>query len=153
MTGVQTCALPIYHDAAADAVNRIEWVRRQLYDLVDVLESQGDAPDLVAGAGELDASLIEVEEELIQLRSTGTGQDGVRWPAKIAEKLSRLFGSSGTADFRPTDQQGEVQVLLRSQLIDARAALDRVLDDELAAFNQLLRERGLNPLISDGDGE
>ncbi len=141
------------HDAAADAINRVEWVRRQLYDLVAVLESQGDAPDLVEGAQDLDASLIAIEEDLTQLRSTGTGQDGVRYPAKVAERLSSLFGGIGTADFRPTDQQGDVHVLLREALMNARADLDRVFDEELAAFNRLLGERGLNPLISDGDTE
>ena len=140
-------------DATADAINRIEWVRRQLYDLVDVLESQGDAADLVEGAEELDASLSAIEEELTQLRTTGTGQDGVRYPAKLAEKLSRLSGGIGTADFRPTDQQEEVHVLLRETLMNVRADLDRVLEDELTALNRRLRERGLNPLISDGDRE
>ena len=141
------------HADAAEAVNRIEWVRRQLYDLVDVLESQGDATDLVAEAETLDASLIALEEELIQLRTTGTGQDGVRYPAKIVEKLARLSGGVGTADFQPTDQQGEVATLLRDQLLRVRAGLDDLLDDELTAFNQLLRARGLNPLISDGEDQ
>ena len=138
--------------STADAVNRIEWVRRQLYDLVDVLESQGDAADLIESAGELDASLIAVEEELTQLRTTGTGQDGVRWPAKIDAKLRHLANGVGTADFRPTDQQREVQALLRTMLLDARADLDSVIAGGLADFNELLRVRGLNPLISDGDG-
>ncbi len=137
------------YDAAADAINRIEWVRRQLYDLVDVLDSQGGADDLIEGAGELDASLIAIESELTQLQTTGTGQDGVRYPAKIVEKLRHLAGGVGTADFRPTDQQGEVHVLLRELLMESRDQLDALLAGELAAFNQLLRDRGLNPLISD----
>jgi photosystem II stability/assembly factor-like uncharacterized protein len=137
------------YDAAADAINRVEWVRRQLYDLVDVLEDQGGADDLVAGASALDASLIEVEEVLIQLRNTGTGQDGVRYPAQVVGRLRHLAGGVGTADFGPTDQHGEVHTLLRAVLTDARADLDTILDGELAALNQLLRDRGLNPLISD----
>jgi photosystem II stability/assembly factor-like uncharacterized protein len=139
------------YDAAADALNRLEWVRRQLYDLVDVLESQGGAEDLVEGAGTLDESLIAIEEELIQLRTTGTGQDGVRYPAKVVGKLRHLSNGVGTADFRPTDQHGEVHVILRNILMDARADLDALLAGDVAAFNQLLRDRGLNPLISDSD--
>jgi hypothetical protein len=136
-------------DATADAVNRIEWLRRQLYDLVDVLESQGGSEDLVNGAGALDQSLITIEEELIQLRNTGTGQDGVRYPAKVAGKLRHLGNGTGTADFQPTDQQGEVQVLIRVILMNARGELDALLESDLATFNRLLVERGLNPLISD----
>jgi hypothetical protein len=137
------------YDAAADAINRIEWVRRQLYDLVDVLEDQGNATDLIEGTADLDASLIEIEEELIQLRSTGTGQDGVRYPAKVTGQLRHLANGVGTADFVPTDQQGEVQVLLRNVLTNARTNLETVLSEDLAAFNRLLAERGLNPLISE----
>ena len=136
-------------DATADAVNRIEWLRRQLYDLVDVLESQGGSEDLVNGAGALDQSLITIEEELIQLRNTWTGQDGVRYPAKVAGKLRHLGNGTGTADFQPTDQQGEVQVLIRVILMNARGELDALLESDLATFNRLLVERGLNPLISD----
>ena len=136
-------------DGAADAINRIEWVRRQLYDLVDVLEDQGGADDLITGADDLDVNLIEIEDDLTQLRSTGTGQDGVRYPARIAEKLRHLSNGVGSADFRPTDQHGEVKVLLHGSLLDARSRLDTLLQDELAALNQLLRDRGLNPLISD----
>jgi photosystem II stability/assembly factor-like uncharacterized protein len=137
------------YDAAVDAINRIEWVRRQLYDLVDVLEDQGNATDLIEGTADLDASLIEIEEELIQLRSTGTGQDGVRYPAKVTGQLRHLANGVGTADFVPTDQQGEVQVLLRNVLTNARTNLETVLSEDLAAFNRLLAERGLNPLISE----
>ena len=140
------------YDAAADAINRIEWVRRQLYDLVDVLESQGGAEDLIEGAGQLDLSLIEIEEELIQLRTTGTGQDGVRYPAKVMGKLRHLAGGVGTADFAPTDQQREVHVILREILMNARTELEALLSGEVTDFNQLLRDRGLNPLISDNDG-
>lgn len=140
------------YNATAEAINRIELVRRQLYDYVDVLETQDDAEDLIARASQLDTALIVVEEELTQLRTTGTGQDGVRWPAKIDSKLRHLSNGVGTADFRPTDQQREVHALLRSMLTEARARLDEVVAGELAEFNQLLRSRGLNPLISDGDG-
>jgi hypothetical protein len=137
------------YDAAADAINRIEWVRRQLYDLVDVLEDQGSSADLVEGAGALDESLIAIESQLIQLRSTGTGQDGVRYPSKVVGQLRHLANGVGTADFRPADQQGEVQVLLRDHLMNAREELETTLSEDLAAFNRLLAERGLNPLISE----
>jgi photosystem II stability/assembly factor-like uncharacterized protein len=135
-------------ERTAQAVNRIEWLRRQLYDLMDVLESQGDADDLVEAAGALDEELIAVEEELIQLRITGTGQDGVRWPAKVVGKLGHLQGGMASADFPPTDQQREVRGVLLAIIQQAEADLERILEGDLADFNRLLAERGLNPLIS-----
>ncbi len=58
------------YESAAEAVNRIEWLRRQLLDLSEVLEGQGNADDLVSGANELGAALISVEEEIMQIRLT-----------------------------------------------------------------------------------
>jgi hypothetical protein len=138
------------HDRAAKAVNGIEWVRRQLQDLVAVLSDQGDAGDLVQAAHDLESRFIAVEEELTQLRTTGTGQDGVRYPSKVVEKLSHLAGGVGTADFRPTDQQGEVNAVLLQMLEHAEQGLSALLQSDLAQFNRTLRDRGLNPLISDG---
>ena len=137
------------YDAAADAINRIEWLRRQLYDLVDVLQDQGSAADLIESAGNLDDALITIEEDLMQLRTTGTGQDGVRYPAKVLGKLRHLSNSVNSADFSPTDQHGEVHLVLREILMNARAQLDDLVEDGLANFNRILTERGLNPLISE----
>ncbi|MGH7501739.1 MAG: WD40/YVTN/BNR-like repeat-containing protein [Longimicrobiales bacterium] len=137
------------HDLAADAINRIEWVRRQLYDLEPILEEQSGADGLLQADRALMTSLIEVEEQLVQLRTTGTGQDGVRWPARISERLRYLAGNVATADFRPTDQQGEVHAVLKQQLETARTAVDRVLNDELTAFNRMLQERNLPGIITE----
>ncbi len=78
------------YDEAADAINWIEWIRRQLYDLRAVMEERDDAGTVLEGIAGLDEKLIAVEEELIQLRTTGTGQDGVRYPAKVIGKLEAL---------------------------------------------------------------
>ena len=73
----------------------------------------------------------------------------MRYPSKVVGQLRHLANGVGTADFRPADQQGEVQVLLRDHLMNAREELETTLSEDLAAFNRLLAERGLNPLISE----
>ena len=138
------------YDEAADAINRIEWIRRQLYDLQAVMEERDDADEVLQGVGDLDAKLIAVEEELIQLRTTGTGQDGVRYPAKVIGKLGHLANGARSADFRPTDQQREVQEVLREILRDARAELEAIIATDLAAFNRLLEGLGAGRVITDG---
>ena len=65
-------------DSAAALVNRVESVRRQLLDTRDLLSARGDNDEIVEAAEALDAALIEVEQGLFQMRSTGTGQDGIR---------------------------------------------------------------------------
>jgi hypothetical protein len=138
------------HDLAADAINRIELVRRQLDDLSNVLEERSDAVEVLEACEVLVRRLIEVEEPLIQLRLTGTGQDGVRWPAKISERLRYLAQNVGTADFPPNVQQGEVHAVLKEQLEAARAAVDSVLSTDLPAFNRMLERRSLPGVITDG---
>jgi hypothetical protein len=140
------------HDSAAAAVNRIEWVRRQLADLSEILRDQGNADELLRTGRDVASKLIGVEEQLIQLRLTGTGQDGVRWPARVTEQLRYLIGNVGTSDFRPTDQDGEVHTVLKGQLDAARRSLDAILSTDLPAFNRLLQQRNLPVVIMDGGG-
>jgi hypothetical protein len=60
---------------------------------------------------------------------------------------------TSVGDFPPTDQDAEVQALLRAIIIDARSDLDEFTRSELADFNRALQERGLNPVIGgDSDG-
>jgi len=137
------------YDVAAGLVNRIEWVRRQIYDLRAVLEDQGGAEEILTAAEELDVKLIAIEEELIRLTTTGTGQDGVRYPTKLVGRLRYLAGTVATNDFRPTDQQGEVHTVLRERLRQHRLVVERLLDEDLLRFNQMLQQRNLSPVITD----
>ena len=141
------------YDAAAEAINQIEWIRRQLYDLTAVMEEREDAGEAIAAAQALDTRLIEVEEELVQLRTTGTGQDGVRYPAKVIGKLGHLANGVSSADFPPTDQQGEVHQVLKEILRDAQGDLQAILSTDLEAFNRLLDRLGAGRVITeDGAG-
>ncbi|MEZ4416037.1 MAG: sialidase [Gemmatimonadota bacterium] len=135
-------------NSTAEAINQIEWLRRQIYDVSAVLADQGNAEALLQTGRELDAKLIGVEEILVQLRTTNTGQDGVRYPAKLIEKLGHLSGGVGTADFRPTDQQREVHQVLKEMLREAQQGLAALVSGDLAAFNQMLQQRGAR-IISD----
>ncbi len=137
-------------ELAAASVSRIEWVRRQLYDAIDILEDRGDSEDLVETAGAIDAALVVIEDELIQLQVTGTGQDQVRYPGKALERLNYLMGGVTTADFRPTDQHVEVQAILRATANEVKEDLDSLLERELSEFNDVLTERGVSLLIGPG---
>jgi len=130
-------------DSVVSLIDRIESVRRQVLDTRDVLERQGGHDDLVEAAGELDRSLIAVEEGLFQMRATGQGQDGIRYPSRLYERLSYLFNTTAVADFRPTDQQGEVHIVLKERLANVAAALSAVMSDDVEAFNRMLQALGL----------
>ncbi|WP_419859603.1 VPS10 domain-containing protein [Candidatus Palauibacter sp.] len=123
----------------ADLVNRMESLRRQIHDLRPVLEEAGDAEDVLEAGEALDAALIEVESELVQLKNTGP--DGARWPSMIAGRLSYLQGAVATADFPPTDQHAEVARLLSDRIDEVEVRLQTVLAGELAEFNRMLQAR------------
>jgi hypothetical protein len=135
-------------NAAAAMVNQIELIRRQLYDLQAVLEEQEATDEIVEAAAELDDNLLAVEEQLYQVRLTGTGQDGVRWPTKLIGRIAYLAGAVATADFPPTDQHREVHQILKQRLMSYRAELDTVLQTELAAFNRMLQDRNMGRVIA-----
>jgi photosystem II stability/assembly factor-like uncharacterized protein len=130
----------------AAMTNRIEWMRRQLADLRPVLES-AKAADLVAAGDSLASELRVVEGELIQLKLTGTGQDDVRWPARLAGRVAYLAGEVASNDYPPTDQAGEVQKILEQRIESVSQELQAVLTGSLQAFNQELSQRGLGGIV------
>ena len=139
------------YEVVVGMVNRLEWVRRQLYDLNRVLEDRGDAPEILEAAAELDEKLIAAEGNLIRLLTTGTGQDGVRWAPKLVEEIRYLAGAVATGDFAPTDQAHDVQVILNQKVMRYRAEVDELLRTDVAGFNRMLRDRNMPPVISDLD--
>ncbi|MDE2806298.1 MAG: sialidase [Gemmatimonadota bacterium] len=130
-------------EATGELINRVEWVRRQLLDVRAVLEDRGDTPELVAAADALNQRLIAAEDGLFQMRATGTGQDAIRYPARLIERLGYLFTTVSIGDFPPTDQQGEVHVILEQRLLRIREAIEEVLEDELADFNRRIQALGM----------
>jgi hypothetical protein len=131
-------------DSAAAMVNQVEFVRAQIYQLTSIATDGS----VKTAADTLDKKLIEIEEELLQRRLTGQGQDTVRWPPKLMSKLNYLGGGLAGSDFGPTTQQREVQALLHAQLTSVRQKFDAVLSTDLVAFNKLLRDRGVENISS-----
>jgi photosystem II stability/assembly factor-like uncharacterized protein len=134
-------------NAAAEMINSIEWIRRQLYDLKAVLADQGGHDDVMTAGEQLDAQLIGIEADLVQLTLTGTGQDYVRWPAKLVGKLEMLALGMAVGDFPPTDQGREVQQQLEEQLRSSQGEMRELLRTTVAEFNATLRERNLSQLV------
>jgi hypothetical protein len=130
-------------EATAAAVNQLEWIRRQVLDAQAVLADQEDGAELAERAGEVSEALVAVEENLLQMRATGSGQDNIRWPTRLLERLTYLAGNVAVADFRPNDQQGEVHAILKDRLVRIQHDMQEVLEGALADFNRQLQARGL----------
>ena len=127
----------------ADAVHRIEAVRVQLESMARVL----DDSTVRRAANDLQQKLVDLEMNLVDLRLTGGGQDGVRFASKLLSKLNYLANGMGGSDFKPTNQHGEVQQILGDELRGHLTRLDVVLSRDVEAFNQLLRGRNIPNVI------
>ncbi len=136
-------------NAAAESINRIELLRRQLEDLKDIVADRDDAEELGTASDSLIDALVAIEENFIQLRVTGTGQDNVRWPAKLVERLGYLGNSTAIGDFPPTDPARAVHAVLKQELAEQQAALEELLHTQVAEFIRMLRERDVPTLISE----
>jgi hypothetical protein len=134
-------------NSAVDMINSTEIVRSQLQALMNVLSNDRALADVKAAADSLEKKFTMVEDSLVQLKVTGRGQDGVRWPAKLASKLLALGGNVGSSDYAPTSQASEALVYLKEQLRIVKTAYDQIMK-ELPTFNELLRRRNLQNIIS-----
>jgi photosystem II stability/assembly factor-like uncharacterized protein len=123
-------------NAAADMVNQVEILRKQVEDLKPRLNEEAVA---------LDTALINWEENLHQLRITG-GQDGMRWPAKLIEKLTHIASQLQENDFAPTAQQIAVNQQLTEQIRDLRRQFDDLLSKDVMRFNEALKQHGIPSL-------
>jgi len=135
-------------ESAAEMVNQIEIIRSQLDSIRSLLVSGAASQPIKTAADDLEQKLIEVEDHLIQRKLTGSGQDGVRWPTKLISKINYLAGGLSSSDFGPTTQQREVHAQFKEQLAALRKRLDEVMSKQFRAFNELLRELGIQNIIT-----
>jgi photosystem II stability/assembly factor-like uncharacterized protein len=145
---VQTARLLQIRDdmsSVVEMIHRIEWTRKQLYDLKDV---HGDDEAIGKAVDGLDEQLLAVEENLMETRLTGRGQDALRWPSRLVFKLSHLANGIATADFAPTAQQVAVHEMFQRQIADLRQQVDGLLSADLGALNQMLKDRGTANVVS-----
>jgi hypothetical protein len=130
-------------DDGADAVHRIEAVRVQVEAIAKVVS---DA-EVKRAAEALLQRFTDLEMNLVDLRLTGGGQDGVRFGSKLLAKLNYLANGISSSDYRPTNQHGEVQALLNGQLREHLTALDGLISRDVSAFNELLRARNVPNVV------
>lgn len=128
--------------------NRIEWIRRQLHDLKPLMKEK-KLTDVEERADSVEEQLREVEGKLIQIRLTGTGQDDVRWPSRLAGRVAWLAREVASADFPPTDQAREVQKILEQRIQRASRELETSVAEHVAPFNQELSQRGMSTIVTD----
>jgi photosystem II stability/assembly factor-like uncharacterized protein len=147
----QTKALQSIRDntnAVAEMINAAESVRAQLVSWRTLPRSGPAANDVNAAADDLEKQIVDVESRLFNLTATGRGQDFLRTPSQMMEKLTHLADVVSYADFAPTDSQIQVGATLTQEVARDREQMDGILLRTLATFNALLRERQMGAIVA-----
>jgi photosystem II stability/assembly factor-like uncharacterized protein len=124
---------------AGEAVHEVEAFRVQLHTLARFSEDE----EVLAAAKELKGELEHLQMDMVDLRLTGQGQDGVRFGAKLLQKFGYLTRGVSVVDFPPTDQDLEVKAILQNDLGEHLDALEALVSGAVADFNAMLRAKGL----------
>lgn len=126
-------------------VNKAERIRRQLRDLKSILTEETKALDKEVSA--VDSTVTELENKMMQLKHTGRGQDMIRLPGMLLEKLSYLSSAAGTADFRPADQHMAVFNQLHGEWEAVKKEWQECLAGPVKKLVSTLQEKEVGTLI------
>jgi hypothetical protein len=132
---------------ATDLINEAESIRAQLARLKDLASDDDPGKALKASADNLDKTVVGVESHLFNMTATGRGQDQLRLPSQIVEKLSHLADIVSLNDFPPTEQALQVHAKLTGELGEYRDKLKQIVATDVAAFNATLRQGNLGAIV------
>jgi len=122
---------------ANDGVIEIREVKKQLEPY-----EKGDNKTVSEAAKELAKKLTGVEEELYQTKNRSS-QDPLNYPIRLNNKIAALGTIVGTNDQGPTTQSQQVYEELATGINAQVEKLYRLLQDDLSAFNRLVREQAV----------
>ena len=128
-------------------INSIETIRRQLLDLSAILKNSKQNKELMIMVEKLESSFLEIENQLVQLKITGTGQDGVRFEKMIVEKLFYLASNVQISDFKPADSYLEVYKILKIRLTEIIKKLEILKEDKLKQTLKILTDNGVEKVV------
>jgi hypothetical protein len=127
-----------------ELINQSESVRAQLETLQTILPDDDTGKAVRTSAEQLSKKIAEVEGRLFNMTSTGRGQDMLRLPSQMLEKLLHLADVASLADFPPTDQEREVHAKLSKELTAYHSQLRQMATTDVPAFNAMLKEKGIS---------
>lgn len=102
--------------------------------------------ELVEKAKAMREKLENIEKELYQTKNR-SNQDPLNFPIKLTNKLAHINSLIGLDDFPPTDQDIAVKNELTAKINTQLTAFNKVLDDEITAFNTAFNNLKLNYLF------
>ena len=123
--------------------NSIEWIRKQIDDLEDLVRDRADMAEVEEAAVAFDQKLIELERELYILRTTGASENLLRFPAGLFSHFKMLGRYVTTGEARPTPSKYEVFDELSARLEQYREIYGTLVSKDMEECNAIVRAHGL----------
>jgi photosystem II stability/assembly factor-like uncharacterized protein len=139
--------------AAADMINSIEVMRKQLEDVRKAYQSDRAREALVKQVVEMDKKLFDVEARLLEPAQMTSDDKYFQQAYRVYMNLIWLNGEvgpgagdvAGGSDFPPTDTSVNVMETIEKDLNTARTEYKRLMEQEVPAFNRAIGT-GMTPL-------
>ncbi|MBI1800491.1 MAG: glycosyl hydrolase, partial [Chloroflexi bacterium] len=129
--------------ATHQAIIQIRDLRDQVDGWAGRVGAQANADALKGAAKALREKLTGIEEELVQVKS----DDPRSFPSKLNSRLAALTSFVDSADYPPTRQAREVFDGLSARIDEQLARLQALVRTDVAAFNQMMRDAGVDALV------
>jgi hypothetical protein len=123
--------------------NTIEWLRKQIDDLEDLVSGHFDLADVEETAAAFDLKLIHLEREFYILQTTGASENLLRYPAGLFSHFKMLGYYVMTGDARPTLSKVAVFDELSARLDVHFELYEDLVGADLVEFNTFVQSRGL----------
>ncbi|MCC1485203.1 WD40/YVTN/BNR-like repeat-containing protein [Winogradskyella immobilis] len=133
-------------DDAHKSIKKIRNINKQLSAFETQYKDDESVKDLVEKAKTLKEQLSDIEKALYQTKNR-SGQDPLNFPIKLTNKLGHLNSLVGRGDFAPTAQDIAVKNELTGKINVQLQAFNKILNDEIKAFNNAFNGKQLNYLF------
>ena len=132
--------------AAADMVNNIEVMRKQLEDVTKAYRNDRTKESLLKQVADMDRKLFDVEAKLLEPAQMTSDDKYFRQAYRVYMNLIWLNGEVGPgagdvlggADFPPTDTSVNLMETIEKDLNAARTEYKNLIDREVPAFNRAI---------------
>ena len=128
-----------------DAIRQIRTVRTHLLTVAQQAEKTGYSSTLIAQADSIAGDLTSIENELVQTRAE-TGQDVINYPPQIDNQFAYLYGYVAGPVGRPNAAAQQRYEDLKSQWADLQSRLQRMMQTEVASFNEAVEAADMPPV-------
>ncbi|MEO2100129.1 MAG: glycosyl hydrolase, partial [Flavobacteriaceae bacterium] len=135
-------------DQAHKAIKNIRSIREKLERFKTNYKDNEQVTALITKAGKLSTALTEIEKALYQTQNK-SNQDPLNYPIRLTNKLGHLNRLVTINDFPPTAQDEAVRKYLTRQVDEHLNEYNKLVKEDLAAFNKDFAKLNLDYLTLD----